>query len=75
MPLGKKQGRNPREVAVELVAALASPESGVTDVIEEPEIAGPGFINLRPGRSARIGRSRRWTTTASAWPGRIGPTR
>ena len=47
MPLGKKQGRNPREVAAELVAALASPESGVADVIEEPEIAGPGFINLR----------------------------
>ncbi|MEE2895222.1 MAG: arginine--tRNA ligase, partial [Planctomycetota bacterium] len=47
MPLGKKQGRNPREVAAELVAALAAPESGVADVIEEPEIAGPGFINLR----------------------------
>lgn len=46
MPLGKKSGRKPRELAEELAAALASPEGGVADLIEKPEIAGPGFINL-----------------------------
>ena len=47
MPLGKKLGRNPREVAGELATALISEETGVADLIEEPEIAGPGFLNLR----------------------------
>ena len=47
MPLGKKLGRPPREIAAELSAALVSPETGVGDLIEEPEIAGPGFLNLR----------------------------
>ena len=47
MPLGKKCGRKPRDLAVELAGALTAPEGGVADLIEEPEIAGPGFINLR----------------------------
>jgi arginyl-tRNA synthetase len=42
MPLGKKLGRPPREIAQQL-AALAD----VADVCEPPEVAGPGFINLR----------------------------
>lgn len=42
MPLGKKMGRPPREVADELVSRL-----DVSDLCEAPEIAGPGFINLR----------------------------
>lgn len=40
--LAKRLGRKPREVAEELVAAL-----DLGDVCETPEIAGPGFINLR----------------------------
>ena len=47
MALGKKLGRNPREIAGEIASALANPEAGVADLVDEPEIAGPGFINLR----------------------------
>jgi len=42
MPLGKKLGRPPRDVAAEIVGRL-----DVADFCRQPEIAGPGFINLR----------------------------
>ena len=42
MPLGKRLGRPPREIAAEIVQRL-----DVADICREPEIAGPGFINLR----------------------------
>ncbi|MEM9184877.1 MAG: arginine--tRNA ligase [Planctomycetota bacterium] len=42
MPLGKRLEKKPREVAESLVDAL-----DVADLCEPPEIAGPGFINLR----------------------------
>ncbi|MDG2221129.1 MAG: arginine--tRNA ligase [Rubripirellula sp.] len=42
MPLSKKLGSNPREVAQRIVDALK-----VDDLFEKPEIAGPGFINLK----------------------------
>ncbi len=42
MPLGKRLGRPPRDVAAEIVARL-----DVADLCEPPEVAGPGFINLR----------------------------
>ena len=42
MPLGKQLGRAPREVAEQIVQQL-----DVDDFCCEPEIAGPGFINLR----------------------------
>jgi arginyl-tRNA synthetase len=42
MSLGKRLGRPPREVAEEVVGRLV-----VDDLCEPPEIAGPGFINLR----------------------------
>lgn len=42
MPLGKQLGKPPREIAEQLVASL-----DVADLCEKPEIAGPGFINLR----------------------------
>lgn len=42
MPLKKELGRVPREIAAELIARL-----NVGDLALEPEIAGPGFINLR----------------------------
>src|SRR6266513_2851710 len=41
LPLGKRLGRPPREVAAELVRHL-----DVTDVCLPPEVSGPGFINL-----------------------------
>jgi arginyl-tRNA synthetase len=42
MPLGKRTRRNPREVAGEIVRRL-----DLDAMIAPPEIAGPGFINLR----------------------------
>lgn len=42
MGLGKKLGKKPREVAQAIVAAL-----DLGDMLAPPEIAGPGFINLR----------------------------
>src|SRR5262245_25831482 len=42
MPLSKALGRKPREVAEEIVRRL-----DLGDVLETPQVAGPGFINLR----------------------------
>ena len=42
MPLGKRLGKPPREVAQSLVGLLE-----VADLTDPPEIAGPGFINFR----------------------------
>jgi arginyl-tRNA synthetase len=42
MPLGKQLGRPPREIAAELISRL-----DLGDLCEPPEIAGPGFINVR----------------------------
>jgi arginyl-tRNA synthetase len=42
MSLGKKLGKPPREIAAALVAKLE-----LTDLCEPPQIAGPGFINLK----------------------------
>ncbi|HEV7282108.1 MAG TPA: arginine--tRNA ligase [Pirellulaceae bacterium] len=45
--LGNKNKRPPREIAQELVAAVE-----LDDLCETPEIAGPGFVNLRMKREA-----------------------
>jgi arginyl-tRNA synthetase len=42
MALGKRLGKPPREVASAIVERL-----DVADMCEAPEVAGPGFINLR----------------------------
>lgn len=42
MPLAKQLGRPPREVAADILSRL-----DVSDLCEPPEIAGPGFINLK----------------------------
>ncbi len=42
MPLGKRLGKPPRDIATQLIAALE-----INDFCEPAEIAGPGFINLR----------------------------
>ncbi|QDT16527.1 arginine--tRNA ligase [Alienimonas californiensis] len=42
MPLAKRAQRPPRELAAEIVAAAE-----LTDLFDPPEVAGPGFINLR----------------------------
>ena len=42
MPLGKRLGRPPREVAAELLRRL-----DLSDSCDSVEVAGPGFINLR----------------------------
>lgn len=51
MPLGKKAGKNPRELAQEIVDRV-----DLSDMCETPEIAGPGFINLRLRDDWIIGR-------------------
>src|SRR5947209_1851114 len=42
MSLAKALGKKPREIAQDIVARLE-----LADLLENPEIAGPGFINLR----------------------------
>ena len=42
MPLGKQLGKSPREVADKIAGMLE-----LEDMCEPPEVAGPGFINLR----------------------------
>lgn len=42
MPLGKQLGQPPRQVAAQIVA-----HARLDDLCQPPEIAGPGFINLR----------------------------
>src|ERR1700733_9910337 len=41
LPLAKKLGRAPRDIAAEIVGRL-----DVGDICEPPTISGPGFINL-----------------------------
>jgi arginyl-tRNA synthetase len=42
MPLGKRLGKPPRDIAAEIISRLK-----IDDLCQPPEIAGPGFINLR----------------------------
>ena len=42
MPLGKRLGKPPREIAGQILVAL-----DVAEFCEPPEIAGPGFINVK----------------------------
>jgi arginyl-tRNA synthetase len=42
MPLGKQLGKAPRDVAAQVVE-----QTSLADLCHAPEIAGPGFINLR----------------------------
>lgn len=63
MPLKNQLGKPPREIAQLLVAAL-----DVSDLCETPEIAGPGFINLRLTPAAL----RRLLAEAAAEPERLG---
>src|SRR5258708_3908080 len=42
MPLAKQRGVNPRDLAAQIIERL-----DVADLCEKPEIAGPGFINLK----------------------------
>ena len=42
MALAKRLGSKPRDVAAQIVEAL-----DVDDIVETPEVTGPGFVNLR----------------------------
>ena len=42
MPLAKRLRRNPNDLARWIVAQISAP-----DILEPPDVAGPGFINLR----------------------------
>src|SRR6476469_9338054 len=45
--LGKQRGENPRKIAETIIANLA-----VTEISEQPGVAGPGFINFTLKREA-----------------------
>jgi arginyl-tRNA synthetase len=47
MPLGKKLGKPPREIATAIIGKLE-----LADLCEPPQIAGPGFINLKLNEEA-----------------------
>src|SRR5262245_61375244 len=49
MGLSKQVGQRPRDVAMKIVAA-APPD--LDEIAEKPEVAGPGFINIRMKREA-----------------------
>ena len=77
MPLGKRLGKPPREIAAQLVAGL-----DVAEFCEPPEIAGPGFINVRlkddwlrraVGRDSR-GRRSAWVWRRRPRRGRLSST-
>ena len=54
--LAKSARRNPRELAASIASRLAA---ALSDVIEPPDVAGPGFINLRlkaPARQSVVAR-------------------
>jgi len=53
MPLGKRLGKPPRDIAAQLVEQLE-----VSDLCESPEIAGPGFINLKLKDNWLVGKLR-----------------
>jgi len=54
MPLAKKLGQKPRDIASAIVARLDV--SGVAEPVTDKSIAGPGFINIRlePAALARL---------------------
>ncbi len=54
MPLGKRLGQPPREIAQQLVDRL-----DVAEICEPPTIAGPGFINLRIKEDWLVGQLQR----------------
>lgn len=49
LQLAKERGKNPRELADEIVATL-----GEDDAIDEATVAGPGFINIRLSNTALV---------------------
>src|SRR5436189_6142742 len=42
MPLGKQLGKSPRDIAAQIISQV-----DLVDLCQLPEVAGPGFINLR----------------------------
>jgi arginyl-tRNA synthetase len=55
LQLAKALKKNPRELATSLAAEISTAE----DLLEKPEVAGPGFINFRLKASAKAGVIRR----------------
>jgi arginyl-tRNA synthetase len=62
LALAKRQGRNPRELAVEIVGAAS-----LDDLCEKVEVSGPGFVNLTLAPSFIAAQ-----TAALASDGRLG---
>jgi arginyl-tRNA synthetase len=63
MVLGKQVGQAPRQVAEQLVAALA----GQIEYIDNIEIAGPGFINFHLARDFFVAEAARAIGAGAEW--------
>ena len=70
MPLAKVLGQPPRKVAESIVQRLA-----LGDVLEQPEIAGPGFVNLRLRSDWLAARVREITGDDRLGVGKVQPAR
>ncbi len=53
MQCAKRLGRNPRELAADIVAVMKS-DTRFSSLLSEVEIAGPGFINMKLSQEAKI---------------------
>jgi len=58
LQLGKRLRRNPRELANAIVTALRGP-AGFAGELQDAQVAGPGFINLRLAPAAKLASFRR----------------
>jgi arginyl-tRNA synthetase len=54
MQLGKRLRKNPRELALSLVAALRALPQFASGLVADAQVAGPGFINLRLAPAAKL---------------------
>ena len=63
LQLAKQVGKNPREIAEEIAEKLREQ----TGVIENVEVAGPGFLNLKVSQAEKLNQLRR-----QPQPGRVG---
>ena len=70
MAAAKKLGKNPREIADGVVAALRG-----VDAVASAEVAGPGFINVKPSSAALSARAQAVADDVRSGAGRVAEPR
>jgi arginyl-tRNA synthetase len=70
MAAGKKLGKNPREIADGVVAALRG-----VDAVASADVAGPGFINVKLSGAALSARAQQVADDARSGAGRVAEPR